>query len=211
MGEFFPRQHPTGINFSTLPGRYTSREPRSCGLLDLERDGPMARRKVARVITISIGCIGLAVSTLACSKYSAENTSSVSERSQAEATIRQQDDAWLKAIAARQLDATMSYYGDGAVLLAPNVPIASSKEGIRQFWNQFFVSIPAGVPFSYGTTKVEVASSNDLGYAEGFYTVGNPPIDKGKYVEVWKKQANGSWKVIVDTFNSDLPAPAPAR
>jgi ketosteroid isomerase-like protein len=167
--------------------------------------------KVARFITISISCIGLAASTLACSKFPAENTNAGNERTQAEATIRQQDDAWLKAIGAKQLDATMSYYGDGAVLLAPNAPIARTKEEIRQFWSQFFASIPAGVPFSYGTTKVEVAGSGDLGYAVGFYTVGNPPSDKGKYVEVWKKQADGSWKAIVDTFNSDLPAPAPAR
>jgi hypothetical protein len=28
-------------------------------------------------------------------------------------------------------------------------------------------------------------------------------------VEIWKKQRDGSWKVIVDIFNSDVPAPAP--
>jgi ketosteroid isomerase-like protein len=169
------------------------------------------REKVTRFITISIGCIGLAVSTLACSKAPAENNNRTNERTHAEATIRQQDGAWLKAIGAKQLDAAMSYYGDGAVLLAPNAPAARTKEEIRQFWTQFFTSIPAGVPFSYGTTQVGVAGSGDLGYAVGFYTLGNPPIDKGKYVEVWKKQANGSWKAIVDTFNSDMPAPPPAR
>jgi ketosteroid isomerase-like protein len=32
----------------------------------------------------------------------------------------------------------------------------------------------------------------------------------GKLVEIWKKQADGKWKCIVDTYNSDLPAaPAP--
>jgi len=169
------------------------------------------RGKAARFITIVIGCIGLAVSTLACSKLPAENTDQGNERTRAEAAIRQQDDAWLKAIGARQLDATVSYYGDGAVLLAPNAPIARTKDEIRQYWSQFFASIPAGIPFSYGTTQVEVANSGDMAYAVGFYIVGSPPIEKGKYVEVWKKQANGSWKAIVDTFNSDMPAPAPAR
>jgi ketosteroid isomerase-like protein len=173
----------------------------------------MARTKgkVARFITISIGCLALVVSTSACSALPAENNDSGNDRTRAEAMIRQQDDAWLNAIGTKQLDATMSYYADGAVLLAPNAPIAQNKEEIRQFWSQFFSSIPAGVPFTYGTTKVELASSGDLGYAVGFYTLGNPPIDKGKYVEVWKKQANGAWKAIVNTFNSDMPAPPPAR
>ena len=34
--------------------------------------------------------------------------------------------------------------------------------------------------------------------------------DKGKYCEVWKKQADGTWKVVTDMFSSDLPAQAAA-
>jgi ketosteroid isomerase-like protein len=55
-----------------------------------------------------------------------------------------------------------------------------------------------------------VADSGDFAYSQGFYSIGNPPIDKGKYLEVWKKQPNGAWKAIADTFNSDMPA-SPAR
>ena len=35
--------------------------------------------------------------------------------------------------------------------------------------------------------------------------------DRGKLVEVWKKQPDGKWKVIVDAFNTDLPAPEAAK
>jgi hypothetical protein len=71
----------------------------------------MARTKgkVARFITISIGCLALVVSTSACSALPAENNDSGNDRTRAEAAIRQQDDAWLKAIGTKQLDATMSY------------------------------------------------------------------------------------------------------
>jgi len=63
--------------------------------------------------------------------------------------------------------------------------------------------------------RVEVARSGDLAYIMGAYTLamkdsqGNPVNDHGKFVEVWKKQADGKWKVEADIFNSDLPAPAP--
>jgi hypothetical protein len=35
-----------------------------------------------------------------------------------------------------------------------------------------------------------------------------PVGDEGKYVEIWRKQPEGSWKVVLDIFNSDLAAPA---
>ena len=169
------------------------------------------RGKVVRFITISISCIGLAVSPLACSKLAADNNNQGSERAKTEATIRQQEDGQLKAIGARQLDATVSYYADGAVLSGPNGPDARTKDEIRQTWGQIFASVPVGVPVSGGTTKVEVANSNDLAYALGFYTIDNPPIDKGTFVDVWKKQADGSWKATVSVIKSDMPAAAPAR
>jgi ketosteroid isomerase-like protein len=30
-----------------------------------------------------------------------------------------------------------------------------------------------------------------------------PATDKGKYLTVYEKQADGSWKAVADTFNSD--------
>lgn len=53
--------------------------------------------------------------------------------------------------------------------------------------------------------------SGDLAYAIGTYAFANPPIDKGKFFDVWTKQADGSWKAVVSTFNSDLPVTPPAR
>jgi ketosteroid isomerase-like protein len=161
------------------------------------------RKKALRALALLAGCIGLAASVLACSKP-ADNPPAA-----AEATIQRNEAAWLKAIGTRQLDATVSYYGDGAVLLAPNVPIAQTKEEIRRTWMQIFASIPAGATFSSETTKVEVARSGDLAYSTGTYAIANPAIDKGKFVDVWKKQADGSWKAVVDIINSDLPASPP--
>ncbi|MBA2471329.1 MAG: hypothetical protein H0V41_03460 [Pseudonocardiales bacterium] len=56
-----------------------------------------------------------------------------------------------------------------------------------------------------------MARSGDLAYSTGTYAFANPPIDKGKFVDVWKKQADGSWKAVIDIFNSDLPVTPPAK
>jgi ketosteroid isomerase-like protein len=68
-----------------------------------------------------------------------------------------------------------------------------------------------GFNLSWQVTGADVAKSGDLGYTIGTYeetTAGPKGIqttDKGKYVVIWKKQADGTWKVVLDVPNSDLP------
>ena len=130
-----------------------------------------------------------------------------------ETTIRALDAQWAKSAAAKDLDATVGYYSDDASLLAPNSPIASDKQSIREAWNAL---LGAGASLTWQATKVDVAHSSDLAYVVGSYQLmtndpkGSVAADRGKFVEVWKKQADGSWKTVADIFNSDLPAQKPA-
>ncbi|MGO4389637.1 DUF4440 domain-containing protein [Microvirga sp. 2YAF29] len=56
-----------------------------------------------------------------------------------------------------------------------------------------------GSPLSWEPLKAEIAQSGDLGYTFGRYTLkGADGITVGVYVSVWKKQADGSWKYVVD-------------
>jgi ketosteroid isomerase-like protein len=74
---------------------------------------------------------------------------------------------------------------------------------------------PADFSIAWQPTKVEAARSGDIGYSVGTYHVMFTGPDKkmimddGKYSTVWKKQADGSWKLAVDMFNSNTPLPAP--
>ena len=107
----------------------------------------------------------------------------------------------------------MSYYTDDASLLPPNAPIATGKQAIRAVWASSLLSPDAAV--SWEVTKAEVARSGELAYVVGVYQItpknpkGKALEDRGKLVEVWKKQADGKWKVVADIFNSDVPSPAP--
>ena len=130
-----------------------------------------------------------------------------------ETTIRALDAQWAKSAAAKDLDATVGYYSDDASLLAPNSPIASDKQSIRESWNAL---LSPDTTLTWQATKVEVARSSDLAYVVGTYQLmtndpnGSVAADRGKFVEVWKKQADGNWKAVTDIFNSDLPAQKPA-
>ena len=129
-----------------------------------------------------------------------------------EAAIRSAEAEWSKVAGAKDLERTVAYYAGDASLLPPNAPIATGKEAIREVWSSL-MNTP-GFALSFQSTKVEVARAGDLGYSIGAYELalndakGKPVKDRGKYATVWKKQADGSWKAVVDMFSSDLPATA---
>jgi ketosteroid isomerase-like protein len=157
--------------------------------------------------TIRFGPIvgtALALFTLSCGQQPLPDT-----RAADEAAIREADMAWAKVAGAKDLEATLSYYADDAALLPPNEPIATGKEGVRKVWTAL-MGLP-GFAVSWAPVTVEVARSGDLAYTRGTYELsmnnpkGEPMKDRGKYIEVWRKQADGKWKVAVDMFNSDLP------
>ena len=132
-----------------------------------------------------------------------------------EAALRKINEEWSKAVGARDVDKTVSYYSDDAVLMPPNIPTLTGREPIRTLWKSMLES--PSFNGGWTATKVEVARSGDLAYVSGNYEFkeqddrGNPITDKGKHLEVWKKQADGSWKCVADMYNSDLPAGAPAE
>ena len=155
---------------------------------------------------ILAGCIALLSFTFAGTAAAADT--------KIEQALRDLDAKWSAAAGAKDVDKTVSYYSEDAVVMPPNAPSAKTKETIRSAWKEMLTS--PGAAISWKATKVEVAKSGDLAYVSGTYeeattdASGKPVKDRGKYVEIFKKQADGTWKVIVDIWNSDLPASAPA-
>lgn len=131
----------------------------------------------------------------------------------AEDAIRAADQAWTRVFGAKNLEQSVAACTPTAVVLAPNAPKATGREAIRQLFAGFF-ALP-NLKIGWQPDDVRVAGSGDLGYSTGHYAMsfndasGKVVEDRGKYVTIWERQRNGSWKVAVDIFNSDLPA-APA-
>ena len=131
-----------------------------------------------------------------------------------EQALRDADAQWSKAAEAKDLDKTVSYYADDAIVMPPNASAATTKEAIRSAWKEMLTT--PGAAISWKATKVQVAQAGDLAYVSGTYeetmtdASGQSVKDHGKYVEIFKKQADGTWKVVADIWNSDLPASAPA-
>lgn len=161
----------------------------------------------------------LVAGVLACAGLAAAGCQSQTELVLAqadEAAIRQAFETALKAAAAGDAAAWAAVYAEDAVLLPPHGASVQGREAIRTW-------IAALPPLSDVRGDVaELEGRGDVAYVRGSYSMkiavpGAPvPVDeKGKYLEIWRRQADGSWKLARDMFNSDLPlptvAPAPAE
>ena len=152
-------------------------------------------------------CIALLLFSLLCVASGADTKA-------IEKALRDLDAQWSAAAGAKDLEKTIAFYSGDAIVLPTNAPAATTKEAIRNTWKDLLAS--PGLAINWKTTKVEVAKSGDIAYTIGTYELtmndasGKPANDRGKYLEVWEKQADGNWKCAADMWNSDLAASASA-
>lgn len=160
-------------------------------------------RREGAVRLLLCGCVALLLLTAACNQQKPVDTKAE------ENAVRETDAQWAKAASNNDVDGTVAFYADDAQVLPPNAPMVSGKGAIRPTWVSLLVP---GNSLVWQANKVDVAASGDMAYVVGTYQLnmkdaqGNPVADHGKFVEVWKKQADGKWKCVTDIFNSDLPA-----
>jgi len=132
-----------------------------------------------------------------------------------EQLLRDLDAKWAKAAAAKDVEQTIAYYSDDAIVFPPNATSAETKETIRNGWKEMLAS--PGFVITWQPTKVQVGKSGEMAWVSGTYELtmndasGKPINDRGKYLEVWEKQSDGIWKCAADMWNSNLAAAAPAR
>jgi uncharacterized protein (TIGR02246 family) len=126
-----------------------------------------------------------------------------------EAAIRALDDAWGKAATAGDGSAIAALYTDDATLYPPMEGMVKG-EASKKYW----IGFTEGFTATAQLTTETVDGRGDLAYATGTYrmtiTPKKPgakamPPEEGKYVEVLKKQADGSWKIAHDIWNTSAP------
>ena len=120
-------------------------------------------------------------------------------------------EAFVKAFLAKDASAVAEFYTEDAILLPPNTEMVRGKTSIQEFQEAFFKGQEST---ELTLTPVEVFGVDYLAYEVGTYTLtmvpagsDSPVSDTGKYVEALKKQADGSWKIAADIWNSDQPPP----
>ena len=154
-----------------------------------------------------LACVALFALTTACS------TNVPSSKNADVAAVRSVEAASVKDIAAKDLDNWLSHYSDDASVLLPNQMMITGKNNIKVAFKPMLADPNFALTFQ--STRGEASKSGDFVYVIGTYSMTTssprdqkPVTDQGKYLTVFKKQADGNWKAVADMVNSDLPAPA---
>jgi ketosteroid isomerase-like protein len=130
----------------------------------------------------------------------------------AAAAVRKADAAWAAAAGAASIGHWMSFYADDAIVLLPHEQVASGKELIRETVSRLLAQPRLSI--AWRPIEASVARSGDLAFLVEAYELrfGGPrdvPLsDRGRRLEIWRKEADGSWKCIVDSWNLDAPIAA---
>jgi uncharacterized protein (TIGR02246 family) len=121
------------------------------------------------------------------------------------------DSAFAAAANSGDVDGVAAVYAANAALLPPNLPPQKGRAAIRSFWGGFLNAYT--VRFELDSDAIE--GRGDLAYNLGHYRFTAVPkaksdpgvADEGKFLEILKRQPDGSWKYVADMYSSNL-APA---
>ena len=146
--------------------------------------------------------IVLAFSILSC------NQQKVDTKAEGEKIIQLSKD-WSQVASTGDVEKTVSYWAEDAVVMSSGQPPLKGKQAIRKMVEESY-KIP-GFRISWQPQTVEVSESGDMAYVIENSQVsfsdstGKSITQNNKAVSVWRKQVDGSWKNVVDISTPDSP------
>ncbi len=108
------------------------------------------------------------------------------------------------------IDAIASLYASDALVMGSNMETKEGAAGVREFLAAFKET--PGFEVSFGAPTVVVSKGADMGYTLADIEIsfdgpdGKPVNSRERDFHLWKKQADGSWKIVIDIWNSPAPA-----
>jgi len=155
-----------------------------------------------------LGTLALVVASTAC-QPPAQEAAGLSEEDVA-AITKDVEEGWVGAMKAGDLATLAAMFTEDAVNMPENEPAHQGREAIKAWLSAFddfqFTDLRQ--------TVEEIAGRDDLAYVRGAFSAtveveGEPePIESiGKFIEIRRKQPDGTWLIAVNIVNSDLPLP----
>ena len=119
--------------------------------------------------------------------------------------------AFVKDWGGKDVDRIAAHYTNDGNLIVPNSPMMTGKDAIGKGMKDALAD--PNWSLALQPVQVEVSRGGDLGYTRGTYvlTATDPAskkavTEKGRFVSIFRKEADGSWKAVQDINNAEAPA-----
>jgi uncharacterized protein (TIGR02246 family) len=119
--------------------------------------------------------------------------------------------AFVKDWGGKDADRIAAHFTDDGNFMAPNSPMMTGKDAIGKAMKDGLAD--PNWSLALQPVQVEVSRGGDLGYTRGTYvlTATDPAsqkavTEKGRFVTIFRKQADGPWKAVQDIHNAEAPA-----
>jgi uncharacterized protein (TIGR02246 family) len=131
------------------------------------------------------------------------------EEARIKATVEDRYQEWLAAANKKDAAAMTNLYDENAVLLPKSEELVLGKAAVGEYYKKLFAN-PNFVPFTLKLDWNSFHLAGDVAIAtalfEGDATRNEKPIHfRGKNLLVWKKDADGSWKIFRYMYD-EIPA-----
>jgi len=130
-------------------------------------------------------------------------------------TLMALDEKFCADFAARGVEGWLAYFADELVLFRSDGPFAYTKTEAATHYRKVFSD--KDVQLEWHPQGGDIAASGDLGYTYGTWErhshdkQGRKVVRTGKYLTTWKRQRDGTWKIVADLGNADDAEAAPPR
>jgi uncharacterized protein (TIGR02246 family) len=102
--------------------------------------------------------------------------------------------------------AIAGHFTDDGILMAPDFPVSQGRAGVEDYYGKIFSAYETSLESYYE----EVEVSGNLAYGRGEAKVrlidksnGDTTYSSSKYLNILKKQTDGSWKTTHDIWNDN--------
>jgi len=119
--------------------------------------------------------------------------------------------AFVKDWGGKDADRIAAHYTDDGSLMIPNSPVMTGKDAIGKGLKDALAD--PNWSLALQPVQVEVSKGGDLGYTRGTYMlIATDPgskkavTEKGRFVTIFRKEADGAWKAVQDINNAEAPA-----
>lgn len=136
---------------------------------------------------------------------SIEESSAAETRAEFEAAIGELAVQWDRGFNSDDPELPLATYADDPIALPPERPPAVGAEAVRNLIEEMVAA-----PGVQENEVEQVWVEGDMAVARGNYTVEMPEGDEperieGKWVSVFTRQSDGSWKSVMNIWNTDHP------